>query len=111
MGGECAPGLLCLKQRPSTQGWYWSDAGASLFISALILLSVVPLVKNTASVLLSGIPAGYATDLRNCFIQVGHHTTDRVGYCASSPTIAPFADRFAGWCNPCVEAARVEAAR
>ena len=58
----CPPGAL--------QGWYWSDAGASLFISALILLSVIPLVRNTASVLLSGTPPGYDEDLRNCFVQV-----------------------------------------
>ena len=65
-----------------TQGWTMSDAIASLFISVLILLSVVPLVKNTASVLLSRTPLGMEGSLRSTFVSV------RATACCVSPTIA-----------------------
>jgi hypothetical protein len=51
-------------------GWYLADPIASLVISILILLSVVSLIQSTANILLSRVPEGMETTLRDAVIQV-----------------------------------------
>jgi hypothetical protein len=51
-------------------GWHLADPIASLVISVLILLSVVSLVTSTANILLSRVPEGMETTLKECLIQV-----------------------------------------
>jgi len=51
-------------------GWNLADPVASLFISGLILLSVVPLIKATAWTLLSRVPPELEDDLRGALAAV-----------------------------------------
>jgi hypothetical protein len=65
--------LTLIPARARHQGWYLADPIASLFISILILLSIIPLVRNTAGTLLSGIDEGLSVTLQDALIQVPAH--------------------------------------
>jgi zinc transporter 5/7 len=60
--------FLCIKYL----GWNWADPVASLFISICCVASVLPLVGQTASLLLLSIPPPKAAALGGCMQRVRH---------------------------------------
>jgi zinc transporter 5/7 len=63
-------GVICSSLLIKYFGWNLADPIASLFISILILLSVVPLIKATASPLLSRVPLAMESGFRNAVQQI-----------------------------------------
>lgn len=55
-------------------GWKIADPICSLFIATLILLSVVPLLRETAYILLLRAPADMEEDLEKAFQKVKFHS-------------------------------------
>lgn len=55
-----------------TYGWHLADPIASLVISVLIFLSVIPLLKSTSSVLLSRTPKKLSHVLQDALIQIAN---------------------------------------
>lgn len=47
------------------KGWLVADPACSIFISALIVISVIPLLRNSAEVLLQRVPRTYEQDLKD----------------------------------------------
>lgn len=52
------------------KGWLVADPACSIFISVLIISSVIPLLRNSAEVLLQRIPRAHEQDLRKALNDV-----------------------------------------
>ncbi|XP_042025184.1 probable zinc transporter protein DDB_G0282067 isoform X3 [Salvia splendens] len=52
------------------KGWLIADPACSIFISALIVSSVIPLLRNSAEVLLQRVPRSYEQDLKEALNDV-----------------------------------------
>lgn len=52
------------------KGWLVADPASSIFISILIVLSVIPLLRNSAEVLLQRVPRAHERDLFNALNNV-----------------------------------------
>lgn len=52
------------------KGWLVADPACSIFISVLIVSSVLPLLRNTAEILLQRIPRAHEVDLRRALIEI-----------------------------------------
>ncbi|KAM1296630.1 hypothetical protein ACFX2I_023447 [Malus domestica] len=52
------------------KGWLVADPACSIFISVLIISSVIPLLRNSAEILLQRIPRAHEQDLRKALIEV-----------------------------------------
>ncbi|XP_047962449.1 probable zinc transporter protein DDB_G0291141 isoform X1 [Salvia hispanica] len=52
------------------KGWLIADPACSIFISALIVSSVIPLLRNSAEVLLQRVPRSYEQDLKEALSDV-----------------------------------------
>ncbi|KAL6135718.1 hypothetical protein ACLB2K_067944 [Fragaria x ananassa] len=52
------------------KGWFVADPACSIFISVLIISSVIPLLRNSAEVLLQRIPRAHEQDLRKALNDV-----------------------------------------
>ncbi|KAL1538614.1 zinc transporter 5-like [Salvia divinorum] len=52
------------------KGWLIADPACSIFISALIVSSVIPLLRNSAEVLLQRVPRSYEQDLKEALNNV-----------------------------------------
>ncbi|CAN1726133.1 Metal tolerance protein 8 [Linum perenne] len=52
------------------KGWLVADPASSIFISALIISSVIPLLRNSAEILLQRVPRTHDKDLKNALNDV-----------------------------------------
>ncbi|PQM32859.1 putative zinc transporter protein [Prunus yedoensis var. nudiflora] len=52
------------------KGWLVADPACSIFISVLIISSVIPLLRNSAEILLQRVPRAHEQDLRKALIDV-----------------------------------------
>ena len=52
------------------KGWYFTDPACSIFISALIIASVIPLVRSSAEMLLQRMPRGVEGHIQHLMKQV-----------------------------------------
>ena len=52
------------------RGWYFTDPACSIFISALIIASVIPLVRSSAEMLLQRMPRGVEGHIQHLMKQV-----------------------------------------
>lgn len=52
------------------KGWLVADPACSIFISVLIVASVIPLLRNSAEILLQRIPRAHEEDLRRALIKI-----------------------------------------
>ena len=52
------------------KGWLVADPACSIFISVLIVSSVIPLLRNSAEILLQRVPRANEHDLRKALIEV-----------------------------------------
>ncbi|PQP94265.1 putative zinc transporter protein [Prunus yedoensis var. nudiflora] len=52
------------------KGWLVADPACSIFISVLIISSVIPLLRNSAEILLQRVPRAHEQDLRKALVDV-----------------------------------------